>query len=220
MRKVLFKCEFCEKVVSNKGGLAAHTKHCKNNPNRVDHPPIKNGGAKKGSIPWNKGLTKDVDPRVEHSEKTLKKIRKINKNRVFSHTDEFKERQRKRAKERNLGGVRQSKRIKYNGKNLGSSYELELAKSLDKNQIKWVNSKKFKYFDNEGKERTYTPDFYLVDYDVYLDPKNDFLINNVNPSLGFKDVDKIKWVSEQNEVSIIVLDKTQLDWDIVKNLLL
>jgi hypothetical protein len=69
---------------------------------------------------------------------------------------------------------------------------LKLAISLDENNIKWDTCSRFNYIDRFGKSRTYTPDFYLIDYDVYLDPKNDFLINNINPSLGFSDKEKIK----------------------------
>lgn len=57
----------------------------------------------------------------------------------------------------------------------------------------------------------------ISEYDVYLDPKNDFLINNINPRLGFKDVDKISWVSEQNNVTIIILNKHELTWPIIRN---
>ena len=70
------------------------------------------------------------------------------------------------------------------------------------------------------KERRYTPDFYLSEYDIYLDPKNDFLINNINPSLGFFDKEKIQWVSEQNDISVIILDKDQLNWDDIQKMLL
>lgn len=56
------------------------------------------------------------------------------------------------------------------------------------------------------------PDIYLVDYDIYLDPKNDFLIENVNPSLGFSDKVKIKLVEEQNQITVLILDKNHLSW--------
>ena len=61
------------------------------------------------------------------------------------------------------------------------------------------------------KKHTYTPDLYLPDYNVYLDPKNDFLIENINPTLGYSDKDKINWVMEQNGVRVIILNKNQLD---------
>lgn len=133
----------------------------------------------------------------------------------YKHTDAFKARQRERALERNLGGVRQSKWIQYNGKTLGSTYELRLAEDLDKNGVKWDTGKRFSYIDPTGKVRTYTPDFFLVDYNVYLDPKNDYLINNVNPALGFSDVEKIQRVMDQNSINILILDKNSLGWDAV-----
>lgn len=78
------------------------------------------------------------------------------------------------------------------GVSLESSFEILVAKSLDENNIRWSRPKRFQYVDLNDKKHTYTPDFYLPDYDVYLDPKNDYLITHVNPSLGYMDVDKIK----------------------------
>lgn len=132
------------------------------------------------------------------------------------HTEEFKQNQRENAIKRGLGGVRQSRWITYNGKTLGSSYELEVVKSLDENGIEWDTCKRFGYLDPNGKKRTYTPDIYLPAFDVYLDPKNDFLINNINPSLGFSDKEKIRLVEEQNEIKVIILNKNELDWSIIK----
>lgn len=131
-------------------------------------------------------------------------------------SDEIKEKLSKIAKERNLGGVNQSKKILYKGKYLGSSYELKLAIDLDKNNIKWDVCEKIKYKDLNNKIRTYTPDIFLIDFNIYLDPKNDFLLNNNNPSLGFKDVDKIKWVMEQNNIKVFILNKNQLYWNYIK----
>ena len=109
--------------------------------------------------------------------------------------------------------------IEYNGINLDSSYELIVAKSLDENNIAWIRPKPLKYVDAYNKEHNYIPDFYLPEYNVYLDPKNDFLINNVNPNLGFSDVDKIKWVMQQNNAKVIILNKEQLTWSVIKTLI-
>ena len=96
-----------------------------------------------------------------------------------------------------------SKRESYNGVTLDSSYESKVARSLDDNNIKWIRPKSLKWDDN-GQIRLYIPDFYLIDYDVYLDPKNDFLIK--------KDARKIKLTEEYNNVRIVVLDKDHLEW--------
>ena len=56
-------------------------------------------------------------------------------------------------------------------------------------------------------------------YDVYLDPKNDFLINDVNPGTGYRDLDKITAVEKQNGVVIFVLNKNQLDWQSIEDVI-
>lgn len=132
----------------------------------------------------------------------------------------FKIKCRENALNRGFGGFNMHK-IKYevNGKIVDSSYEKIVAESLSENNIKWERSKRFKYHDLTGKLHYYTPDFYLPDYHIYLDPKNDYLINNVNPILGYKDVDKIKWVEQENSIKIIILDKDHLIWKQILNLL-
>jgi hypothetical protein len=56
---------------------------------------------------------------------------------------------------------------------LESSWELEIAKLLDSKGINWIRPKPIKWYDND-KERLYYPDFYLDDYNLFLDPKNPY----------------------------------------------
>lgn len=106
--------------------------------------------------------------------------------------------------------IRFSKMEFYKGVWLDSSYESILARELDKNNIEWIRPKALKWNDN-GNIRRYIPDFYLPKYNVYLDPKNDFLIK--------KDKRKIQLVSEHNLVRILVLNKSELSWSEVEKLL-
>lgn len=48
-----------------------------------------------------------------------------------------------------------------------SNWEIILSKSLTENNIFWTRPKRFILSDG----RSYTPDFYLPEYDVYIDPK-------------------------------------------------
>ncbi len=48
------KCEYCDKEFTNAGGKVIHEWYCELNKNRKTTNP---SGAKKGSIPWNKGQT-------------------------------------------------------------------------------------------------------------------------------------------------------------------
>jgi hypothetical protein len=50
-----------------------------------------------------------------------------------------------------------------------------------------------------------------MDYDIYLDPKNFFLIE--------KDTIKIELVVKQKNVRILILNKNQLSWNVIKELI-
>lgn len=70
--------------------------------------------------------------------------------------------------------------------NLESSWELTIAEYLDSKNIRWSRPKPITWFDSENKSHLYFPDFYLVDYNVYLDPKN--------PYCMMQDTEKMKKV--------------------------
>jgi len=214
-----YVCPYCSKEYS-KMGMHVHIWRIHEGGKSFDP----NRGYKdSGRITWNKGMTKETNDKLKKSaEKLSEKYKNGELVAAFKgkhHSKETKAKLSIIAREQGLGGVTQSRWIKYNGKTLGSSYELKLAEDLDKNNIKWDTCKRFPFIDNTGKHRTYTPDIYLIDYDIYLDPKNDFLIENINPNLGFKDTEKIQWCCEQNNIKVFVLNKDQLTWSFVQTLL-
>lgn len=89
---------------------------------------------------------------------------------------------------------------------LQSSYEKRLAEILDLEQIKWIRPKFLRYDDKK-----YFADFLLVDYQIYLDPKNNFLAK--------KDKDKIKKVCEQNSVDVFILTKDKICINYIRSLI-
>lgn len=97
----------------------------------------------------------------------------------------------------NCGGETNFKKFKYNDIWMDSSWEVNIAKWLDENCVKWKRDRKmnFKWTDVDGKSRRYYPDFYLEKYDVYLDPKNKYLIE--------KDTYKINKVQSENNIRVI-----------------
>lgn len=119
------------------------------------------------------------------------------------------------ARQRKLGGHTSKLKIYYTTKEgktvyLQSSYELKVAENLDENNIKWERPK-FLFWEDEKKiKHRYYPDFYLIDFNIYLDPKNDYLIK--------KDKEKIQRVEQQNNVKVFVLDKNNLDWNNIKRI--
>lgn len=67
------------------------------------------------------------------------------------------------------------------------------------------------WVDKNNESYRYYPDFYLIDYDIYLDPKNNYLIK--------KDKYKIECVSKQNNIKLKILNKKQLNWKEIKKLI-
>lgn len=112
---------------------------------------------------------------------------------------------------RGFGGKNYRKTFYYNGAVLESSYELEVAKQLDNNNVKWERPSRLYWTDDNGVRRHYTPDFYLPEYNVYLDPKNNYLIT--------KDKRKILLCSQQNDVKIYILSKQELSWEAIQKFL-
>ncbi len=215
-------CSFCGKLCKNANSLRNHERLCAANPERQILEPHQKGGWPKGKEGWSKGLTKHTDVRVANCSKRVTEYysEHIGTFAGKHHSEETRQMLSSNAKEKDFAShFGSSRRITYNGFHFQSTYEVRVAQSLDSYGVTWSKPKRLKYIDADGKFHYYTADLYLVDYDIYLDPKNDFLIENVNPHLGYKDADKIKWVSEQNNVTILVLNKDQLDWSTIENLI-
>ena len=77
---------------------------------------------------------------------------------------------------------------------LGSSWEVIVAKFLDEKDIQWTRPASLEWFDTTGKSHRYYSDFYLTDFDVYLDPKN--------PRKLAEDTEKLAYFSDK--ITLIV----------------
>lgn len=113
------------------------------------------------------------------------KINKRNKSgyckKCVKSTDFFRSKLRKpKSNSENMGGLREgggrSKVLEYvsntAGKILLNKHEIKIAKALDLLNIKWNrNYKGFEYTDKRGKKRKFHPDFYIEDFDLYIEYK-------------------------------------------------
>lgn len=200
----MFICQYCNKEskIQSNNSLKNHESRCPENKKRV----YKNGMTGKKS--WNNGHTKHTCEITLKSSIALKEY--YTTNPPTGCANWTSEQRSKEAKKQGFGGYRENsgRSKKYyvddsNGKNtcLQSSYELRCATILDELNIHWIRPKHLKY-TIDGTVKKYFPDFYLKDYDVYLDPKNDFLIT--------KDTRKIQLVCEQNNVNVMILSNDNL----------
>lgn len=171
-----------------------------------------------GKTAWNKGLTKETDSRVKQYGQTIKNLyetKSISMDYLISESRLSK--LSAIAKKRNFGGYqknagRSKGEYVFDSFNvvtyLQSSFEVQLAKSLNDNNVTWYRPGPLKWVDENNLPHLYYPDFYLPELDVYLDPKNDYLIQ--------KDFFKIKSVRDQNNVNVLVFGKPHLQWDNLK----
>lgn len=89
---------------------------------------------------------------------------------------------------------------------LQSSYEHAVFEILCELGVLWHRPKVLKY-DNKN----YFADFYLPDYNIWLDPKNDWKIT--------QDQEKINKVRQQNNVELIIIRKCEITKSFIARLL-
>ena len=159
----MLTCKFCQKECKSENSLRNHERCCPANPNRV----YKNGMlGKKGSnqfvvakrvgkeVPsaWNKGLPGTF---------TGKK-----------HTAETKQRISEKLSVNNKGG--RAKWYDVAGQRVQGTWERDIATKFEHLGIQWIKLKTNKdtlKYKMDGKVRSYTPDFYLPDYNMYVEVK-------------------------------------------------
>lgn len=79
-----------------------------------------------------------------------------------------------------------NRKITYKGILFDSSWEVTIAKLLDSLNISWIRPKdSLKWIDANGKTRKYFPDFYLEDFDVFLDPKNHIVVQRSKDKIEY-----------------------------------
>jgi len=216
------ECRHCKRIINNIGSLAAHEMCCIKNPNRIKHKSGPGAGAQKGYIPWNKGLTKQTDIRVKKSAEIFHN-NYINgeylKPLGIARTEEKEKERRKkisiltniRYKNGWLPKAGRCKKIKYTSPTAGDilvdgSWELLVAKYLDSIKVNWFRNKtRFCYKNLNGEDSFYTPDFFVKNWDVYIEVK------------GYEtDLDRCKWSQFPYKIEIWKKEKINK----IKNILL
>lgn len=195
----MLNCKYCDSERKNKNSLAQHEIRCKENPERIN-PSDYATGNRKGCLAWNSGKTgvykHSDESKLKMSEKMLKRPKEWFKENGKKVSETI---QTKVAEGTWHTSLAKNMHYNYNGVDLHGTWELKYAQYLDKNNIKWIRCKEqFDYF-YDGKNRKYTPDFYLIESDEYIEIK------------GFKtDKDSSKWKQFPKDKILKVLLKEDL----------
>jgi hypothetical protein len=193
-------CEKCKNVHDSSFGTGRFcSRKCANSRVWSDEDKKKKSNTLKGSVPWNAGtrriyVKKCVTCKKEFTVEGWSK-KKTCSTECMSH-----------APGRN-GGYRSNStrkiRSEYKGYWMDSGAELKFAELLDKHDIRWVkNSERFfTYRDLSGKLRKYYPDFYLPEYDYWVEIKGTYY-KHENDNLKLKSVGSNIELQYHNEIKL------------------
>lgn len=160
----MLTCKFCNKECKNDNSLRNHERLCHSNPDRQE----RTGGKPKGTLPWNKGLTQRDAPSLARPRQKGKKFGSA----ITGHSEETKKKISAKLSVNNKGG--RSNWYEVAGQKVQGTWERDIALKLEELGVKWqklkTNRDTLEYVMDD-KIRHYTPDFYLPDYDVFLEIK-------------------------------------------------
>jgi hypothetical protein len=202
------RCSFCERLCKNKKGYRNHARLCSKNPERqstvfqTDQEAVqKSRGLFKNQ--YSKAAVLGL-AKPELSEGTLKKLSMNALSRSAEWNRKNGERIRDTVNKMIASGkwhTSLAKRMHHNykGVDLHGKWELRYAQYLDRNEIKWERCKTSFSYEFEGKQRKYTPDFYLIETNEYVEIK------------GYKTPkDEAKWSQFPKSETLLVLMKKEL----------
>lgn len=160
-------CKYCgEAVASN-----AQARWCSKNPNLEANR--KALSEKNRTVAIRIGTSERIKEahKKGHYDKAKQKQRQNPTFKGRAHTEEAKQVIREKAlasKHRRL----KKGTVMYKGVLLDSSWELALAQRLDELNVKWIRPEPIQWQDENGTSHHYFPDFYLPEFDLFIDPKN------------------------------------------------
>jgi len=172
----LNRCKYCDLDFSEKSinERANHSRWCDKNPLRqeyITHVADMRSSITEESIKKRANTISKLHDNGNYKDAPAKAYQTKVKNGSLFHNEKTKEIMREKALSSPHRRLKR-KIIYYNGIWLDSSWELEIAKRLDLIDVKWLRPDPLKWIDENGIKHNYFPDFYLPDFNLYLDPKN------------------------------------------------
>lgn len=204
--KNTYVCQYCGKLCKNANSLRNHERLCKQNPNRQYSYFSLHRGKTITWTPENR-YTKAKKlglPKPQLSEETRQKLSNAIKKRTPDFLAENAKKISKTVKRKVANGTWHNSRgkkyvVEYKGIKFDSSWEVAYAKFLDSKNIRWKrNTDSFCYFWN-NENHNYTPDFYLVDTNEYVEIKG-----------WEQERDRAKWSQFPTDKTLIILKEEDL----------
>jgi len=180
----LYQCE-CGKQFHNSQGLNGHLSFCLIHRNGIKYEKRGKGNASyfEGKRGWSKGLTKDTDKRVEKNREIYVNNIKNGKTKPSFLGKHHSEETKNKLSLAQIKYLENTPHVKWYIVNNGKR-DIKVQGKWEKNVAEWLNEKHIKWDRitlKYSKTHRYTPDFYLVDLNEYLEVKG-----------WLREIDKIK----------------------------
>jgi hypothetical protein len=155
-------CKHCSKESKSLKSLVNHERLCASNPGKQTSSLVAYNKSRNNE-PWNKGKVGVQEAWNKGLPGTF-----LGK----KHTAESKQKISEKLSINNKGG--RAKWYMVAGQNVQGTWERDIATKFEQLNIRWIKLKTNKdmlKYEMNGKIRSYTPDFYLPDYDMYVEVK-------------------------------------------------
>lgn len=197
-KKSFRKCRHCEREVVSSRHKTHESKCLEQQAERMRQ---KHPGHPLGMPAWNKGLTFELDERILARNRHFFYGKRFGA-AISGHTDETRQKIGEKLSVNNKGG--RCKWYEVNGQLVQGTWERDLALKFDEMGIVWRKIKTNSYtiqYTMDGRQRHYTPDFYLEDYKLFLEVKGYWRGH---------DQEKMRCVIAQHpELKICIVEKDQ-----------
>ena len=206
----MVKCQYCEKVYPKKG-IGSHIWRA-HGPGKSHNPNV--GYANGSRAAWNKGLTKETNEAVRRNAEGVSKCfqKQLMDGTYIPRYMGQAARTRLSATQstHNRGG--KCKWFDVDGKKVQGTWEKYLAEQFVEHHIKWTRSKITFDYMLDGKLKKYTPDFFLPDYNVFLEVKGYWWGNDRNkmdavieqyPNTKFVIIEKKEYNDIEQDFSVL-----------------
>lgn len=154
----------------------------------------------KNNMKWSKGKTKETDDRIKKQSEKRKESFKAGKFKIkptgVALNDELRY---KRTKFETIDSF--GKKVILESKN-----EIIFSEICNRNKILWKKSERKKL--ESGK--SFQPDFYLVEYDIHIDPKSYYWLEHYNKN----QLEKIEAYQKENNTKVFIFWDTNIqNWE-------
>lgn len=209
-----YKCPYCNTLFS-KFGIGTHIFMQHTNDGTQYKNKKFSDMEMKSKMGWSRGLTKDTDVRVKNAAEQQRRLFESGeivsywKNKKLSPEHKYKLSLAQTKILNEFEITNNFKHVKYykcknllgEEYNMRGLYEVKISNWLNANNITWTRGKKLNYI-KENVNKTYSPDFYLPEYDLFIETKGYY------PEC---DQIKMKLVLEQNCINLRILFKETID---------